>query len=999
MAKKKTTKKTTAASRTKKKSTKTTSTKKSAARKAQSGAGDVKGKHLVIVESPTKAKTINKYLGRDYAVRASVGHVRDLPSRNPKGVKNPVPGVDVENGFEPEYEVLPGKKKTVDELKRAAKQAQDVWFATDLDREGEAIAWHLAEALGVPSDRAKRVVFNAITKREIEQAFSQPRSIDHSKVDAQQARRILDRIVGYQVSPLLWKKVAGGLSAGRVQSVAVRLVVEREREIEGFVPDEYWRVTGYFATDPQKAPRLHKQWRQWLDQAEEMPSVKERNAWLSKNHCLKAELVEVDGEKFNVDDREQALKIASRLGYSLKDREQWSDEKAKGPAQHLCRFFGSIGENAPPYWIENIETKRTTSKPAPPFITSTMQQAAANRLGFSLQRTMRIAQQLYEGVDLKGKQGQTALITYMRTDSTHLAQDALTMARDYITDQLGQPYLPEKPKFYSTSNQQAQEAHEAIRPTDVTLTPQAVRHALTNEQFKLYDLIWRRFVACQMTPAQWDSTAVWIATDTQARRFDEVNAAGTPDARFKATGRSLVFDGHLKVMGVPQGDDVILPDDLEKAQRVAPIDLEPTQHFTNPPARYTEASLQKKLEEEGIGRPSTYAAIIQTIQDRNYVEQLSPRDRRLMATDLGKVVTDMLVKAFPRIMDVPYTREMESELDQIEEDKYDWRRMLREFYDPFKQSLDQAHEELQHAKATSEPAPYTCPKCGAGTEYRFGKNGRFLACERFSAPPVEVTLDGYDGTYLLYKARGNARPKLFHKSTGERLGWTKLSKADKDRLQKRSDAIEECDYAAPIDSEGKPLEAEYTDIQCPDCGQRMTRRSGRYGPFLGCENYPTCKGIVKLDPKKGMVVHPKTPPLTTDIPCPKCEAPLYLRDSKRGLWLSCSTFPKCRGRMGFAKLETDKQTELEKRWAEHQKQNPVEPIRTLDGEVVSDAYVPRVLGEDEPPGDDTAQANGANDADAEAASASEPSVNGDSTDAEAGDSADNQPTSSTSDAA
>jgi DNA topoisomerase-1 len=964
MAKKATTKKAAARKAASKKSTAkkaAQSTKKAGARKTtgrKKAAGaspqDAAGKHLVIVESPTKAKTINKYLGPDYAVMPSVGHVRDLPTRdpNPKGSKNPIPGVDVANNFEPQYEVMSGKEKTVNELKRAAKQAQDVWFATDLDREGEAIAWHLAEALGVPAEQAKRVVFNAITKREIEHAFNHPRSIDHSKVDAQQARRILDRIVGYQVSPLLWKKVAGGLSAGRVQSVAVRLVVEREREIEGFTPEEYWRVTGYFATDPQKAPELHKQWRDWLDNAEEMPSVKDRNAWLSKNHCLKAELVEVDGEKFNVDDREQALKIATRLGYALRDRQEWDDDKAKGPAQHPCQFVGSIGEKNPPYWIESIQTKRTSSKPAPPFITSTMQQAAANRLGFSLQRTMRIAQQLYEGVDLKGKQGQTALITYMRTDSTHLSQDALTMGRDYIADQFGDKYLPEKPNFYSSSNQQAQEAHEAIRPTDVTLTPREVGHALSQEQYKLYDLIWRRFVACQMTPAQWDATTVWIATDTSQPEQSEASAS--PDARFKATGRALVFDGHLKVMGVPQGDDVILPDDLAEHQRVAPIDLDPTQHFTNPPARYTEASLQKKLEEEGIGRPSTYAPIIQTIQDRKYVEQLSPRDRRLMATDLGKVVTDMLVAAFPRIMDVPYTREMESELDQIEEDKYDWRKMLREFYEPFKERLDQAHQELQHAKAATTPASYTCPKCGAGTEYRFGKNGQFLACTRFSAPPQEVTLENHAGTYLLYKARGNARPKVVHKDTGERIGWTKLSKADKQRLQERSDAIEECDYATPIDREGQPLEAQYTDIACPDCSGRMTKRSGRFGPFLGCEHYPTCKGIVKLDPKQGTVVHPKTPPLTTDIPCPKCEAPLYLRDSKRGLWLSCSTFPKCRGRMGFNKLDEEKQNELEKQWAEHKKQNPVERIRTLDGEEVSDEYVPRVADEDDAAGDEPA---------------------------------------------
>jgi DNA topoisomerase-1 len=945
-----------------KKKTKKTASRQSAGRKQASGSGasqnrgsrngSARGKHLVIVESPTKAKTINKYLGKDYAVMASVGHVRDLPSRNPKGAKNPVPGVDLENRFEPTYEVMSGKKKTVDDLKKAAREAEDVWFATDLDREGEAIAWHLAQALDVPLENAKRVVFNAITRQEIEQAFDNPRGIDRAKVDAQQARRILDRIVGYQVSPLLWKKVAGGLSAGRVQSVAVRLVVEREREIEQFVPDEYWRITGYFATDPDKAPELAQAWQDWFNSSQQPPTVKERNAWLSKNRCLKAELTELDGQKFEPEDRQAALKAARRLGFQLDETKEWEDEKAKGPAQHRCQYLGRV-DKAPEYWVEAIQTKRTTTKPSPPFITSTMQQTAANRLGFSLQRTMRIAQQLYEGVDLKGSRGQTALITYMRTDSTHLSGQAIGMARDYIGDRFGDQYLPNKPNQYTTSNQQAQEAHEAIRPTDITLTPQEIGPALTQEQYKLYDLIWRRFVACQMTPAQWDSTTVWIATSP--------TGASEPEARFKATGRTLVFDGHLKVMGVPQGDDVILPEELAQQQRVAPIDLDPSQHFTQPPPRYTEASLQKKLEEEGIGRPSTYAPIIQTIQDRNYVEQISPRDRRLMATDLGKVVTDMLVQAFPNIMDVPYTREMESELDQIEENRHDWRKMLSDFYTPFRDRLEQAHEQLQHAKAVTEPAPYTCPKCGAGTEYRFGKNGQFLACERFSAPPEEVTLEGHEGTYLLYKARGKARPKLVNQETGQRLGWTRLSKADKDRLQKLSEAMEECDYAAPTDAEGRPLEAEYTDIQCPECGARMTKRSGRYGPFLGCENYPSCKGIVKLDPKKGTVVHPKTPPLTTDQPCPKCEAPLYLRDSKRGLWLSCSTFPKCRGRMGFNKLDEEKQQELEKNWQRHKKENPVPRITTLAGEEVGEEYVPQVL-ENEQQGEPGEQAGEGEDA-------------------------------------
>ncbi len=872
---------------TKKRSTKKkTATRKSAGRAGRASSSrpsfnlaEVDGKHLVIVESPTKAKTINKYLGPDYFVMASVGHVRDLPTRNPKGVKNPVPGVNLEKDFEPSYEVLPAKRKTVADLKRAARKAADVWFATDLDREGEAIAWHLAKSLQVPIGHARRVVFNAITKREIAHAFEHPRQIDESKVNAQQARRILDRIVGYQVSPLLWKKVAGGLSAGRVQSVAVRLVVEREREIEAFIPEEYWRITGFFATERNRLDDLTEQWRQYLARGE--VSQKERNAWLSEHQCLKAELIEVDGKPFKPDNRDEAIAAVKRLGYILDNADERMDEKGKGPARFLCRYDGHIThDNRPDYRIQSIQTKRSTTRPPAPFITSSMQQAAANRLGYSLQRTMRVAQQLYEGVNLKGTRGLTGLITYMRTDSTHLAGEAIEMAREYISQTCGGKYLPDKPNFYTSSNKDAQEAHEAIRPTDVTITPTSVRKVLNDEQFKLYDLIWRRFVACQMSPAQWDSTVILIET---------IPAAGL----FKATGRSLVFDGFYRIAGQPNtGDDVILPA-LSEQQPLDPMQIDPTQHFTSPPPRYTEASLQKKLEEEGIGRPSTYAPIIATIQSRKYVEQLSPRDRRLMATDLGKVVTDMLVDAFPTVMDVTYTREMEAELDKVEDERHDWRQMLHDFYHPFKEKLDQAHDTLQHAKTVTEPAPHDCPTCGAPTVYRFGKNGRFLSCSQYPA----------------------------------------------------------CEYAAPIDREGNPVQPELSDIVCPECGGGMSKRNGRYGPFLGCLNYPKCSGIIKLDPKKGTVVLPKPPPLMTDIACPKCGQPLVLRTGKRGFWLACSTFPKCRGRLSWSAVEPEKQKQLEDDWAKHDKEHPQPDIKTVDGKVVDENYIPRISGED---GDDGA---------------------------------------------
>ena len=933
----------------KKKSTSSKTTKKKApARKGSrsKAAPDAAGKHLVIVESPTKAKTINKYLGDDYVVMASVGHIRDLPPRNPKGVKSPVPGVDLENRFEPTYEVMADSKKTVGELKKAAKKAADVWFATDLDREGEAIAWHCAHALDYPVKEAKRVVFNAITKAEIENAFSHPRPLEINRVDAQQARRILDRIVGYQVSPLLWKKVAGGLSAGRVQSVATRLVVEREREIDAFIPDEYWKITGLFTPEMAKAAGLGDDWRKFVRVGEDENdrTIKEQNAWLSDHGCIKAELTEYRGKKFSPTDRDTALAAAQALGFDLQDTHEWEDPKGKGPAKARVKYLGGAPGSEPAYSITAIETKRTKSRPSPPFITSTLQQQASTRLGFNLRRTMRVAQQLYEGIDLKGARGQTGLITYMRTDSTHLSKEALSSVRDFVGKRHGDNYLPEKPNFYKSSNKDAQEAHEAIRPTDVTITPDDIRTKLSDEQFRLYDLIWRRFVACQMVPAEWDATAVTI------------KPTGV-DATFRATGRTLVFDGFLKVMGLPKSDDVLLPK-LDENQPLAPIDLDPTQHFTSPPARFTEASLQKKLEEEGIGRPSTYAAIISTIQDRKYVETLTPRDKRLKATDMGMVVTDKLIEAFPIIMDVGYTREMEAHLDEIESENKDWRDTLNEFYVPFKEKLDTAHETMTHAKAVSEPAPHICPTCGAATEYRFGRNGRFLSCTAFNVPPVEVNPEGHGKPtngmkWMLYKGKGKARPKVQTEDTSEKILWSKLTKEDKAKFQALSDAMPEpCKYAAPIDAEGNPMEPELTDILCPEDGKPMIRRTGRFGPFLASSNYPEVQYIIKLDPKKGHVVLPKAPPMTTDIVCPTCGdetgATLYLRDSKRGLWLSCSRFPKCRGRVGFAKLDEDIQADLEKKWKRHLKENPIPEIRTTSGHVITEdeEYHPVVAGQE-----------------------------------------------------
>jgi DNA topoisomerase-1 len=841
--------------------------------KKRSGSTDAAGRQLVVVESPAKARTINKYLGKDYIVMASVGHVRDLPTKNPKGVKDAVPGVDLEHDFQPTYEIIKGKQKAVTDLKKAAKKAAGVWLATDLDREGEAIAWHLMEALGVKTKDTYRVVFNAITKSEIEKAFQHPRTIDMKKVNAQQARRILDRIVGYQVSPLLWKKVAGGLSAGRVQSVAVRLLVEREREIDAFVPQEYWKVTGYFTTLLEKADLLGREWRQWLAAAPESGNgnrangrkVAEKNAWLAEHESFAGELIEVDGKRFKPRAAEEVSEILSQVGFQLDEKIETENPKAKGPARRVTRLHGHVGEGRS-WQVKSVETKRTKSRPAAPFITSTLQQTAANRLDFSAQNTMRLAQSLYEGVEI-GSMGSVGLITYMRTDSTHLSGEAIKMARDFIASQFGKDYLPPRANVFSSSNKAAQEAHEAIRPTDLSLTPTRVRSSLTEQQYKLYKLIWERFVACQMTEALWDATTVLISVDADGN-----------EVVFRATGRILVFDGYYKVVGLPNTSEEPTLPSLTESQVLAAIQIDPTQHFTLPPPRYTEASLIKKLESEGIGRPSTYAQIIQVIQDRKYVEK---NKNRFGATDLGKVVNDKLVEAFPDILEVGYTRDMEQQLDDIEEKQADWVNMLQRFYGGFKESLDTAYKDMQHAKAETQPAPHSCPECQSATVYRFGRNGRFLSCSKYPA----------------------------------------------------------CKYAAPIDSEGRPVAPEQTDMACPKCGGATIRRKGRFGPFLSCSRYPDCDGVLNLD-SKGAIVLPKAPPLRTEIACPKCEAPLNLRRGARGPWLSCSTFPKCRGRLGWTKLEAKEKNHWLKALDEHEKAHPQPVIRRIDGTPIEEGSVP-----------------------------------------------------------
>jgi DNA topoisomerase-1 len=853
---------------------------------------------LVIVESPAKAKTIEKYLGPGFVVKASIGHIRDLPSKAPKGSKQPVPGVDLDHDFAPTYEIDSDKTKTVTELRKLAKAASEVWFATDLDREGEAIAWHLTQVLDVDPLKAKRVTFDAITKSEVQRAFQSPRPINMPRVEAQQARRIVDRIVGYRVSPILWKKVAGGLSAGRVQSVATRIVVDRELEIRGFTPAESWEITGGMAFDVDRSAALHGEWTAFMarrDERNKPPLVREQMAWLADHRALSCELVELGGKPFSikaentsdVDLSAAARTAAEAAGLLDVELVREADADGKGRGKNVVRISGRP-DPAARYTVESIDVTRTRSRPFPPFITSTLQQAASSRLGMSTDRTMRIAQQLYEGIDLPDE-GRVGLITYMRTDSTNLSREAIEMARRYLEQRHGAAYVPEKPKVYASSNESAQEAHEAIRPTDASREPDRIASALSEEQYKLYKLIWQCFVACQATDAEWDSTAV------RMRRSDRDTGAV-----FKANGRVLKFDGFYRISGTPRDDgDQVLPE-FAKGATLAPFDIEPRQKFQAPPPRYTEATLVKKMEEEGIGRPSTYASIINVIENRGYVTQ---QDRRFHATAIGEAVTGFLKRGFrDQFIEIGYTREIERELDQVAQGTKKWTAMLHEFHDELEPKLADAEKE-PHEKAKSDPSPYACPQCGRRLEFRLGNKGEFLSCSGYNekivvepeAPPAAAT-----------KAGGKAK------------------KAKKKAARKPKE-VPACSFAMPVDRQRRPLLPEQIDLLSP-AGVPMVKRTGRFGDFLvedkprppkprkgkAAEGLPVEPPpfILNLD-RKGAIKFPAPPPLVTDIACPKCGEMMNLRDGKRGPWLGCRAFPKCRGREAFTKLPEPRQKELE----------------------------------------------------------------------------------------
>ena len=757
-----------------------------------SGQGEVptrgKGSTLVVVESPAKAKTIKKYLGSGYVVKASVGHVMDLP-------KSKI-GVDVENGFQPVYEVIDAKKKVVAELKAAAKGVQLILLATDPDREGEAIAWHVYEQLKRTKIPAQRILFNEITKKAIQEAIQKPLQLNRDLYDAQQARRVLDRLVGYQISPILWKKVRRGLSAGRVQSVAVRLVVEREEEIAKFVPVEYWSIEADLraALPPQ----------------------------------FRAKLIRLDGEKAEIPTGEIARPLVEQLR-----REKF-------------------------VVIEVTKKERRRNAP-PPFITSKLQQEAANRLGFTAKKTMTLAQRLYEGVEL-GDDGQTALITYMRTDSVRLSPDAVAGAREYVAGRWGKEYLPGEPVQFKTKKS-AQDAHEAIRPTALDHPPERVKPFLEKDMFRLYELIWNRFIACQMVPAVFDQTTA----DIKAGR-----------ATFRATGQILKFPGYLAVYGQeaeqPQeeagaekmeGEDEEKGDvsrqlpPLESGQTLELIDLIPEQHFTQPPPRFTEASLVKELEEKGIGRPSTYAAILSTIQDKEYVEK---KEGRFFPTDLGKIVTELLLDAFPRVMDVQFTARMEEELDEVEEGKIDWQSVLGEFYGPFKKSLAAAEAQMRDVKREEKPTDLVCEKCGSPMVIKWGRMGRFLACSGY--PDCKNTKDFVEenGTIRVVE-------DLPTEETCPTCGKPMVNKRGRfGRFLACSD-YPTCKTTRPITLKG---------VACPDCGGGLAERKSRFGKsFFGCVNYPNCKFAAWYRPIPG--------------PCPQCGKPYLLQKyTKRdGAFIAC----------------------------------------------------------------------------------------------------------------
>jgi len=725
-------------------------------------------KHLVIVESPTKEKIISKYLSGDFIVKSSFGHVRDLPVRTL--------GVDEKKNFEPSYMIIPKSKKVITALKTVYKSVDNVYLATDFDREGEAIAWHLIDALGIPDDKYQRITFHEITPSAIKESLNNPRKIDKSLVDAQQARRILDRLVGYKLSPLLWKKICRGLSAGRVQSVAVRLICDRDDEIISFNSQEYWNIA----------------------------------AMLSKkdSSVFKAILIQRADKKY---------------------------EKFDLPGFAAAQSVVDALEGAV-YTVTSVDKKEKKRQPSPPYITSTMQQDASRRLGFSASKTMVIAQSLYEGVDLP--EGGVGLITYMRTDSFNIAAQAKEEAASFIKKEIGGEFLPPDPRVYKTKSKNAQEAHEAIRPTSVLRKPDDIKEYLTKDQFRLYQLIWRRFLASQMADAVFNTQSIEITAENKEKFL------------FKATGQTVKFPGFLKVFEITDDnsenekqDDTVLPE-INEGDMLNLHELKKEQHFTEPPPRFNEASLIKMLEQYGIGRPSTYAPTIKNIIDRGYVRL---EEKRFTPTDLGKTVNKELKEHFAEIVDVNFTAKVEEKLDEIAEGNSVWQEVIGDFYGPFKKTLSKAEQDMKKMVVEPVLTDEKCEQCGSAMLLRQSRFGKFLSC--------------------------SAYPK--------------------------------CKFKKPLEDPNKPKET--TDENCRKCGSPMLVKNGRKGKFLACSKYPQCYFTIGFDKEGNMVFRPEPKP--TELKCEKCGKMMLLRQGKKGYFVTCSGFPRCRN---LKKIDKEKAAELMK---------------------------------------------------------------------------------------
>jgi DNA topoisomerase-1 len=802
------------------------------------------GKSLVIVESPAKAKTINKYLGKDYVVKSSIGHIRDLPTsgqtrdidpkerakaaaatrklsaeakaehRERKAKEQLITrmGIDPEHGWKAQYEILPGKEKVVAELRKLAEDADVVYLATDLDREGEAIAWHLSEAIGGDKTRYRRVVFNEITKNAITEAFKSPGNIDDNRVNAQQARRFLDRVVGYMVSPLLWAKIARGLSAGRVQSVAVRLVVEREREIRAFVPEEFWLV--------------------------------------------------------HVDAKGNAGQLRLEVKKQGEQNFRPATEKETQAAVELLKKQEFV--------VAQREDKPTQTRPNAPFITSTLQQAASTRLGFGVKKTMMMAQRLYEA----------GYITYMRTDSTNLSADAVAVCRDYIEDNFGKKYLPKEANRYA-SKEGAQEAHEAIRPSDVAIQSTQLQN-MERDAERLYELIWRQFVACQMVPAEFTSTSIVV----EAGPFE-----------LRARGRVIRFDGFTKVLPLQakKDEDVTLPD-IKQGEKLNVLKIDPSQHFTKPPARYSEASLVKELEKRGIGRPSTYAAIISTIQERGYVRV---ENKRFYAEKMGDIVTERLVESFSDLLDYGFTANMEESLDEVATGQLEWKKLLDNFYKDFRKKLSAAEKEKGMRENDPTNTDIPCPQCGRPMQIRTASTGVFLGCSGYALPPKErckCTINLIPGDEVVpvsdndddedgdenesLRLRSKHRCQICNTAMDSYL-------IDANRKLHVCGNNPDCPGYQVEQGQFKIKGYEGPSIECDKCGAQMQLKTGRFGKFFGCTN-EACKNTRKLL-RNGQPAPPKMDAVPMpELRCEKVDDYYVLRDGAAGLFLAAKGFPKNR---------------------------------------------------------------------------------------------------------